>query len=269
MAVVYSDYIYRSYKPTYGWRSELLSYPVTINNTDLNDTGFDNINLKIDISKNKIEIPCIAYTPVMNILKDKHAYPEKHPETQVLMPLFNNSFQHGSYGVNTNKIVKSATPLLKYLLIDASSSNAIIAKCNISDIVYYGGRGTLFYKDMEPMLMFTMVLNYENSDKKYHLVNPNIRINENVFLREDCLSKHIRTKMLGKICEINVLGCLPYLSVPDSVIVNRGVIDHPKFNIIIDDSLNDWIDRPTIPDINTSNEALNEFILDNFTENDL
>lgn len=201
MALPYTDYIKHCYilHRHYGGRNpDFIADSLTIGNTE--NTFCNRLSLKIDISKDTVEIPSYGAEDtfgeaIVNI---------EHPESisTIYYPIINN-VKGTLYRRNAPKDeYKSASPAIKAFFVDTYTREGV-RKIKVGAKEYYGGRGLILTADMKPLLLTTLefkkellVYNDTLNSVKYKPVRPIIRVHPDVYKSDDPIEKHIRTKLL-------------------------------------------------------------------------
>ena len=270
MALPYTDYIKQCYSINRHYVgnnadniAEVLNNSITIENTTYNS-----LNLKIDISKDIIELPSYGVEDTAKIIKFN--LDSMGTVQTVYYPIVDNSkWEHYRRRGNTPKEeYKSASPAIKAFFIDTYTKDGI-RKIKIGNKSYYGGRGILFTEDMKPLLLMTMqiqkkllVFKDTLNSYKYEPVRPIIRVHPDVYKVDFPLEKHIRTKLIPEAIMLDgPLHRDTYLYNRNGIFINDATMPW-KFKIIIDD-FEDCFDKPTLPTIHSTSEDINKFLSDN------
>ena len=120
---------------------------------------------------------------------------------------------------------------------------------------------------MTPLVLFTLKLKRVtlNETIKYQPIEQICRVNSIIYTKDDLLAKHIRTKFLTNLIEMGGYNWLlrsGYLGTNlRGGIMYEDHLDY-KFKVIID-NMKDFIDRPIIPSVDNTSDAINQFLIDN------
>lgn len=271
MALPYSEYILRCYHYRRWCRSAANVLPQTLTNENTIESGNTNIlSVRVDISKDVIEVPCYCMDVVFPYLVEKIKYPDVYDDV-LYYPVYNNveSSSYNRRGAPKTEY-KSVSPAIKAFLFETNTAEGI-RKIKIGDDYYYGGKGLILYGDMTPACMLSLELEKiqvkTRSDTVYrlHAVRPIIKVNPKVYQREDLMSKHIKQKFIQEALCIyfNVLDSHVERSRPQNLFVNEPLKE--GFKIIIDNFDEDF-SRPGVPNADSTPENINTF-LNEFSNN--
>ena len=260
MAIVYEDFIYSCYNSRGAKRTcfELYYRDTTAYSAN---TAFQKY-MRIDMSENRFEIPCIfKYVLNTSLLHNITSSPSID---EVYAPLISS--------VTIPEQCKSANPLLKSFFIE-NTSGTLLSKRKCGDTYYIGGEGIIFYEDLTPLVMFTLEVEKvmdEHNRRKYAPIRQIVRINPEIYNRSDLMAKHIRTTMLGKIIPMKMdwgtMDGSSYWNRRKQLFNMNSIFTTEKvnwdFKIIIDD-FSEWFVTPAIPDCTFTSSKANEFLLAN------
>jgi len=262
MAITYNDYIYSCYNSSNGRYCDNFSinYGDKVNYQD--NLAFEKY-MKIDISKDRFEIPCVFKYIICDILYNNTI---SHSVDTVSIPLIVSGFH--------TEESKTANPVLKRFFRD-DRSGTFLCKKKAGSTYYIGGEGIIMYEDLTPLMMFTLEVERVkvNDATKYAPIRQILRINPEIYNNSDLLAKHIRTSMIGKILPMkmdwsNEIG----VSWNNRRKVLRNAHDiftTPKvnwdFKVIIEDFSN-FFYTPTIPDCTFRSENVNKMLLSKYDE---
>lgn len=235
---------------------------------DINDLENSTINIssfKIDLTKNKIEIPIFIQNNVLRYLNKKFL-----DNTDYLYYPLTNINTYAETGC------KSSAAILKQLWdrhMHSIQSFHLTKATTVNNEVYYGGKGIITYEDFEPMVLFTTVFNYYKDTD--NIIEPDefrCIINPRIYTSDDILSKYIRVKFIQELLATKDWSYYRkrYLSSSASRIINSNLSNveyFDKFNIVIDDCSR-FISTPTGPNINAigSSDEINKFLNNNIEE---
>ena len=241
MAVGFFDYIQRCY---YINPSDPITFDGGPTGILYEDSRALQKYLKIDLSLNTLEFPCTYF----KIIEHTVLYTDKK---ELYIPLFVSSEHNGS--------IAGSLTLLRTLFCSYGRPCNLI-KATVGDTIYYGNRGIILYDDYTPLLMFSIEAD-KIEDRRYLPKRRILRINPKVFTSTDILSKYIKSKFITNIIGIDS-------EYADTMHTRSRLFQsvplNYNFKIIIED-FKDWIIEPSIPDVDFTDERINEYLLDNFS----
>ena len=261
MAVTYNDYIYSCYNSNMTPVAFSMDYRDRENYQD--NLAFKKC-MKIDISKDRFEIPCVFKYIVCNVLYNNIL--STHPVDVVNIPLIVSRLYTDES--------KSANPVLRKFFMDTDTGTLLCRK-KAGDTYYVGGSGIIMYDDLTPLMMFTLEVEkvIGNGVVKYAPVRQILRINPEIYNNSDLMAKHIRTNMIGKIIPMK-------MEWPDDMGVSwrhiRRVLKNVNdlfitrkvnwdFKVVIDD-FSDFFNVPSIPDCTFRSENVNKMLSSKYDE---
>ena len=266
MALAYSDLIYSCYNNP-GTPASNFNLEVGRPITQYKDNMAFNRYMKIDISKDVFEIPCIYKYLVGYYMKYNR----------------NQTNPNSKYDIINIPIIISGTasdtshttnPLLK-LFFRESSTGTLLKRKKVCDTYYIGGEGIIMYDDFTPMIMFTLEVQKIKVDdcEKYIPIRQILRINPIIYSKNDTIAKHIKSTMIKNIIPMKLnydnihRGSWLYsrLVLRDYYNLFADIKLNWDFKIIIED-FSDWFTTPTIPDCNFKNSDANKFLLENYND---
>lgn len=242
--MAYVDYIEKIYS-----LSAYSKYVKIEENVNIIDKNVGQHFMEVDIDGDEVEVPCLCRGCVIDCLDNKNNI------SKVNIPLLELNPYRYIRGGNMDDPVKTAAPLLKLFFID--TKNNILSHRIINDQKYYGGEGLIMLDNYEPLCMFSIILK-KKTNGKYYVDKQLLRINPIVYTREDLMSKHIRTKMITEIYNFSNFDTL--------YICNRVMYSssfHWDFEVAINNDIYKFFKKPVVPDINTNNDVINEFLSQN------
>ena len=260
MAIVYEDFIYSCYNSR-GVRRNCFEVGYRDTTAYSANTAFQKY-MRIDLSKNRFEIPCILKYVLNASLC--HNITSSPPIDEVYAPLISS--------VTIPEECKSANPLLRSFFVE-NTSGTLLSRRKCGDTYYIGGEGIIFYEDLTPLVMFTLEVEKVmdvNNCRKYTPTRQIVRINPEIYNRNDLMAKHIRTTMLSKIIPMKMdwgtVDGSSYLNRRKQLFNMNSIFTIEKvnwnFKIIVDD-FSEWFVAPTIPDCTFTSSKANEFLLAN------
>ena len=256
MATTLRDYIFNCYRSRHG------SY------TNFRNRAWESRNftpsvpftkyIKVPLDRDVIEVPCIYKYPVMGALD----YNKRHPTEAskvIYIPML------CMYDDPAES--RSSNPLLKKFLYDGYGESNLTRKKG-SGTIYLGGEGMILYNDFTPLVMMTMEIT-KDSLGRYTPTRQIVRINPEIYNRDDILAKHIRTKFLAGVLnmrltpeEVEMSGWMSRryrLLNPFGILANTAV-DY-NFKVIIED-FSDFFFIPKAPDVTFDSNKINELLLE-------
>lgn len=263
MAITYNDYIYSCYNST-GGRTPVafsMGYEDRVNYQD--NLVFEKC-MKIDISKDRFEIPCVFKYIVCNALSSNIL--STHPVDVVNIPLIVSKLH--------TEESKTANPVLRMFFRDTDAGTLLCRK-KAGGTYYVGGEGIIMYDDLTPLMMFTLEVEkvIVNGRVKYAPVRQILRINPEIYNNSDLMAKHIRTNMIGKILPMKMewpdeMG-VPWSYRKRALRNVNNLFTTPKvnwdFKIVIDD-FSDFFNVPSIPDCTFRSENVNKMLSSKYDE---
>lgn len=208
--------------------------------------------MKIPLEGDIIEIPCIYKYIAVNALSKNIRRVETSKIQNVIVPL--------TYFDITTAEVKSSPSAIKAFFHDYPTSDRLLKK-KVAGIWYIGGEGIILDENLVPLMMFTLKLEKVQSDK-YRPIQQILRINPEVYNREDIISKYLRSKFISNILKVkNEARYLRTLRNPYSVLPDNTYLDW-NISVIVEDFSQFFI-TPTIPDSTFSDEKANLLLKDN------
>ena len=263
MAVTYNDYIYSCYNSI----STRPRIDFEISYGDMEDYQ-DNLVfkkcIKVDISKDRFEIPCIFKYIICNVLHNNTQ--STCPIDIVNIPLIVSKFH--------TEESKSANPMLKKFFMETYTGTLLCRK-KAGGTYYIGGEGIIMYDDLTPLMMFTLEVEkvIVNGFVKYAPVRQILRINPEIYNNSDLMAKHIRTHMIGKIFPMKMewpdeTG-VPWRHRRKALKNINGLFTTPKINwdfkVVIED-FSDFFSMPSIPDCTFRSENVNKMLFSKYDE---
>lgn len=263
MAVTYNDYIYSCYNSTSS-RTPVafsMSYGDRVNYQD--NQAFEKC-MKIDISKDRFEIPCAFKYIVCDVLRSNIL--STRPVDVVNIPLIVSRL--------CTEESKTANPVLKKFFRETDAGTLLCRK-KAGGTYYVGGEGIIMYDDLTPLMMFTLEVEkvIVSGRVKYAPVRQILRINPEIYNNSDLMAKHIRTSMIGKILPMKMewpdeMG-VPWSYRRRALRNVNDLFTTPKvnwdFKVVIDD-FSDFFNVPSIPDCTFRSENVNKMLSSKYDE---
>ena len=263
MAALYDDYIYSCYN-----RSRA-GIPITLDMCYGDKVNYqDNLVfekcMKIDISRDKFEIPCAFKYIVCDVLHDNIL--STSPVDVVNIPLIVSRLH--------TEESKTANPVLNKFFRDTYAGTLLCRK-KAGGTYYVGGEGIIMYDDLTPLMMFTLEVEkvIVSGRVKYAPVRQILRINPEIYNNSDLMAKHIRTNMIGKILPMKMewpdeIG-VPWSYRRRALRNLNDLFTTPKvnwdFKVVIDD-FSDFFSVPSIPDCTFRSENVNKMLSSKYDE---
>ena len=266
MALPYNEYILRCYNYNRFWRTSDNKIGTVLTTENSIESGNTNVlSIRTDISKDKVEIPCYCMEEYFPYLAKKIKYPDLYADI-LYYPVYNNLPTNPHPRRRAPKeVYRSISPAIKAFMIETTTQEGL-RKIKVGDQFYYGGKGLILYEDMTPVCMLYLELEKVQCQKdngqsvtRYSLKQPIIKVNPRIYQQEDLMSKHIRTKFIQEAMCINTtsLWYNSYLSELNDLFSNFTI--PAKFKIIID-TFDEDFSRPSVPNVNSTSENINNFL---------
>lgn len=266
MALPYNEYILRCYNYKRFWRSNDNKIGTVLTTENSIESGNTNVlSIRTDISKDIIEIPCYCMDEYFPYLIQKLKYPDLYADI-LYYPVYSNiSITSYRRRGAPKEEYKSANPAIKAFMIETTTKEGL-RKIKVGDQFYYGGKGLILYEDMTPICMLYLELEKVQYQKdngqyvpKYSLKQPIIKVNPRIYRQEDLMSKHIRTKFIQEAMCLDIANLYydKYLNEINNLLSNFTI--PAKFKIIID-TFDEDFSRPSIPNVNSTSENINNFL---------
>lgn len=256
MAVTLRDYIFNCYRCRGG------------SNTNFRYRGWNHREftlsvpfikyIKIPLNRDTIEIPCIYKYPIMNALAENIRKPQEAAEV-IYVPMMCLEDDPAES--------RSSNPLLKKFLYEGYGESNLLRKKG-SGTIYLGGGGLILYSDFTPLVMFTMEITKDESGKRFTPTKQIVRINPEIYNRDDILAKHIRTKFLTGVLNMQLSDhekessgwmSRKFRLLNPYGVLNNTLVDY-NFKVIIED-FSDFFFIPEAPNVTFSSDKVNELLL--------
>lgn len=256
MAITLSDYIYNCYRSRHGSYTNFRNIGWEPRNFSLS-TPFVKY-IKIDLTKDTIEVPCIYKYFVASALHFNKFNPTRASNI-LYIPMFSMC--------DDSVESRSSNPLLKKFLYDSRGEHNLVRKKG-SGTTYLGGEGIILYDDYTPLIMFTLEIKKSESEGLYVPMKQIVRINPVIYNKDDILAKYIRTKFLAKVLNmklppellaLNSWYTRKYRLLNSAGILTTTVVDY-DFRVVIED-FSDFFYTPTAPNVNFNSDSINEALL--------
>lgn len=268
MALQYSDYLIRACRNS-------TSYRDSDNYTPLNYEDSSNIytgkRLIIPLDKDVLDIPSTAFDVCSEILKKRSA---GQACNKAYLPLMDNLIPGRRSYRGIKETYKTATPAIKAWFYSSQNNDGMIA-IKIGEETYYGNKGIILDKNLNPLVIMTIRLEkIQDVTVNYRPTKFVVYIDKQVLINSDAISKHIKQKMLPELISLEHSYGRDWVSIynswyPRSRYVSRELIRVPiNFTIVMDD-LSSWITTPTVPNVNDTSDAINDWVkltYDNYDE---
>lgn len=235
------------------------SFETFANGSDSNKAGISKFNpfntyIKLDLSLDKLELPCVYKYIIANVLY-KNTYTAT-PIQKLFIPLFCQSIDY--------REIKTSVSALKALFWE-SSPLFNLEKIKVGDNVYFGSEGIILNENFKPLIMFTLEVERVtvNGQIKYAPIKQIIRVNPIVYSSNDILSKYIKSKLITAAFEINTNYLYDNLRNYNNLFTTNKL--DWKFKIIIED-FSSFFCHPVIPDVEFTSEAVNKMLTDNIDD---
>lgn len=129
--------------------------------------------------------------------------------------------------------------------------------------VYYGIKGAIFDKDLNPILMFSWQL-IDVNGTRYRFLKPILWVSPVVFTqKDDSLMRHIINKIIPITLNLNYLGTPGFYSIEGRYFDTTGSSYKPNIEI---GKFPFTLEKPDAPSVSTTNEKLLKVALDNIDE---
>lgn len=215
--------------------------------------------IKVPLNRDVIEVPCIYKYPIMSALSRNIRYPNQASEA-IYIPMF---CMHDDPAES-----RSSNPLLKKFLYEGYAESNLSRKKG-SGTTYLGGEGLIMYDDFTPLVMMTMEITKDESGKKYAPTKQIIRINPEIYNRDDILAKHIRTKFLTTALNMKLdeyereapgWSSRRFRLLNPYGILTTTLVEY-DFKVIIED-FSSFFFIPNAPNVTFSSDKVNEMLLE-------
>ena len=256
MAIILRDYIFNCYRSRHGSYTNFRNR--SWESRDFTPSMPFTKYMKIPLDRDVIEVPCIYKYPVMEALSFNKKYPDKASK-DIYIPMF------CMYDDPAES--RSSNPLLKKFFYEGYGEFNLIKKKG-SGTAYLGGEGIILYNDFTPLIMLTMEIT-KDSLGRYTPTRQIVRINPEIYNRDDILAKHIRTKFLTGVLnmrltpeEVETSGWFArkYRLLNPYGILTTTVVNY-DFKVIIEDFSNFFF-IPKAPDVTFDSNKISELLLE-------
>lgn len=262
MTGVFAEAIYNCYNSRYHTAHGFLTGPTygySINNANLlSDSGAFTKFMKVPIDDDIIELPCVYKYPILRALKtnnDLYIRNGRSGLKEVYIPMLDLDTR--------DSILKSSNPAIKHFFSGTPPCTGL-SSAFVSDTEYLGGEGIILYEDFTPLIMFTLQVKRERHPDRYMYtpINRILRINPQIYNRNDILAKYLKSKFISNLLEFCDHDNFSHALYRRAFHTARGLnLFTPtslpfKFKIIIED-FSEFFVTPNIPDGSFDNDAVN------------
>lgn len=207
--------------------------------------------LVVDVSSDEIEIPVIAKAVTENVVTNKLLLKEN--TEKVVISLYPNS---------STIFKNTADSIVTTLFGNVNFSQRLQKVTTNKGETYYGNRGIILDKDLEPLILCSLICKINRSEQYIDYFVPVIHVNPKIFLGESGL---IGKSILKKIIPFYLTYNTDFVAVYNDKFRNKIPSD-TKPQILIDD-MSRFIESPIPPNPKTcSNEALNKLLINNIQD---
>lgn len=260
MAVGFNNYIYACYKPRY---FEYV-FNVGSNSPVLSESGAFKKYMKVSLDDDIIEIPCCYIDFITHILAQNNYIFRKEKTGNIIKEVC-VSLEYLNRELSE---IKTSLAALKALFYYAHPSENL-KLIHIGDVKYLGNPGIIMYDDFTPIVLFTLQLERvkyqlteDTFEYKYTPIKQIVRINKDIYNRDDIIAKYIRSKFITNLINMTE-SYYTYAARLDNTygIFKSCALDY-KFKIVID-LLSDLFVSPSVPNSSFSSDKVNEFLSNN------
>ena len=251
----------------YNWRyrtnlrNVFSSYDRTATASDVTniETTLDNHNVfnrlfVIDMSSDEIEIPVFARFVVESVVADKLRYPLMTHPSKIVIPMYVNTY---------NQSRRTADSIVNDFFSRVSFNHRLQKVTTNKGEVYYGGRGIILDKDLNILLLCTIVCRrMEHGGRQVmSYYKPIVHVSPQLFLEDKgLLGKSILKKIIPFYVSHNI-G-----TVSDYTYFRNDIPEGTKPQILIDD-VSKFIETPVKPTPQKcSDDVLNQILIDNIDD---
>ena len=231
----------------------------TASNVTNTETTLDNHNVfnrlfVIDMSSDEIEIPVFARFVVESVVTDKLKYPLMAHPSKIVIPMYVNTY---------NQSRRTADSIVNDFFSRVTFSHRLQKVTTNKGEVYYGGKGIILDKDLNILLLCTMVCKrMEHGGRQVmSYYKPIVHVSPQLFLGDKgLLGKSILKKIIPFYVSHDIDGIYTHAYFMDNIPIGT------KPQILIDD-VSKFIENPVKPTPQKcSDEALNQILIDNIDD---
>lgn len=251
----------------YNWRyianlrRVFCSYDSTATASDVTntETTLDNHNVfnklfVIDISSDEIEIPVFARFVVESVVADKLRYPLMTHPSKIVIPMYVNTY---------NQSRRTADSIVNDFFSRVNFNHRLQKVTTNKGEVYYGGKGIILGKDLNILLLCTMVCKRieHNGRQEMSYYKPIVHVSPQLFLEDKgLLGKSILKKIIPFYVSHSIDGIYTHAYFMDNIPIGT------KPQILIDD-VSKFIENPVKPTPQKcSDDVLNQILIDNIDD---
>lgn len=219
--------------------------------------------VKVDLTSSVIEVPCVFKYIVEYALKDNLDNEKKQ------LPLVKDLFIPLVSCDDDETAVRGSSPAIRKFFRDTSPCCGLSKKA-VGESIYYGGEGFIAYKDLTPLVMFTLKIQRDpGTAYKYTPIRQVVHINPTVYERDDILSKYVKSKLISGCVELkrkveNLRYPYMYNLSDPAQLFSSTKLSH-DFQIIIED-FSDFFVSPNVPNATFDSEKVNAMLCDDLEE---
>lgn len=260
MAVGFNNYIYACYRP----RHFEHVFNVDSNSPVLSESRAFKKYMKVSLDADIIEIPCCYINLISHILAQNNLIFKQGKTENISNKLY---ISLECLHIELSEI-KTSLAAFRTLFYDARPRDNL-KLIHIGDVKYLGNPGIIMYDDFTPIVLFTLQLERvkyqlteDTFEYKYTPIKQIVRINKDVYNRNDIIAKYIRSKFITNLINMTVSD-YTYAARLDNTysIFKSSALDY-KFKIVID-SFSDLFISPSVPNSSFSSDKVNEFLSNN------
>lgn len=269
MTLKFPASIYNLYSSYYN-RSVLKNF---LQSTDLNKSNAFCKFMKIDLTKDVVEVPCIFKAVVHDSLRlnlNQEADPFRKYKHKLYIPMMHRA--------EDSLEAKSSNVLIKKFFQNTSFPSCL-SKMTGSGVSYLGGPGIILYEDFTPLIMFTLTIKKtvtETGKLKYTPVDQILRINPIIYNKSDLLAKYLRGKFLSSLLDKSLFYMGNVLNLETrpisiykhwnsyNVLCSKTIISD-TFKIIVEDFSKFFV-TPKEPDVTFDSTEVNRLLVENIDD---
>ena len=250
----------------YNWRYRITLMGVFNGNTDTVihnvtniETTLDNHNafnrlFIIDVSSDEIEVPVFAKSAVESVVRDRLKFPYVSHVNKIIIPMYVNTY---------NQSRRTADSIVNDFFSRVTFSHRLQKVTTNKGEVYYGGKGIILDKDLNILLLCTIVCRrMEHGGRQVmSYYKPIVHISPQLFLEDKgLLGKSILKKIIPFYVSHSIDGIYTHAYFSDNIPIGT------KPQILIDD-VSKFIESPIKPTPQKcSDDVLNQILIDNIDD---
>lgn len=223
-------------------------------NLSLDSNNVFRRSLVVEVNNDEVEIPVIAREHFEKLVSDNLTYPAIIEIKKIILPLYENT---------SSQERRTFDSIIRQLFINVGYDKRLQKITTSKDEVYYGGKGIIFDESYTPLLLCTLIArsvhNRDNSNTMVYY-RPVCHINPKVFLESD--------KLINKGIIKKLIPCYTSRDVnfPRNNYSFSSNSENRKVKVIVDNFDKFFIEPVKPTPSATTNDALNECLIDNIDD---